>query len=547
MNQSLSLELLKQCHQLGIRHFIVCAGSRNAPLLAELAASENIVVENFFEERSAAFYALGLSKKLNAPVAVLTTSGTAAAELFPALIEAYYSGVPLLALTADLPSAFHNSGAPQCIEQKNIFGLYVQECQDAETPENIQLNRWTRQGPFHVNLRFAEPLIPIAPRGWVFSSIKSNPPQIDPKTPPPIPSEVQSLLKNFHKNARHPIVILGGLDPEERFFVKKLCLSLNLPIYAEAHSGLREDKELAPLILRSGEKILQIGLCESVLRMGSVPTLRFWRDLEGIHKNLPVYSLSSKRFSGLSRESSFAQMNFSNYSHSTLKIPTMGPTNPLLDFDRWYLDIKLEMFSEYPQCESALIHRLSRKLQPQSRIFLGNSLAIRHWDFAADFKDKGFEIFANRGANGIDGELSTFLGLADPKHFNHAIVGDLTALYDLSAPWAVRNTKDLPFVIYVINNFGGRIFSDLKHYQDHLATDKRESWVENTHQLNFQNWAQLWNLGYEKWESIPSFDVAAKQSVVEINPNPQDERDFKKALKDSWAGAATKIALSQKM
>lgn len=535
MNADLSQEFLKQCNALGVRNFIVCAGSRNSPLVLELLASKNIHVENFFEERSAAFYALGVAKRLHAPVAVVTTSGTAAAELFPALIEAHYSALPLLAVTADLPHAFALSGAPQSIEQKNLYGSYVEHCWDATEPADLRIEKWTQQGPLHVNLRFREPLVPERIRGLDFSC--SHKPFVAPKVE--TSSETEKLLQRFHQEARSPVVILGGLKPHERNTVKELCLKLQLPIYAEAHSGLREDPDLAPYLLRSGENILRLGLTQSVLRLGSVPTLRFWRDLETQYRDLPVFSMSSQPFPGLTR-GHFVQSNFSTLPVE--KSIRIGASNALLTFDQWYQEMKLELFAAYPRSEAALVHKLSRKLQPHTNLFLGNSLAIRHWDFAADFKPKSFNIHSNRGANGIDGELSTFFGTCKANCNNAALVGDLTALYDLTAPWALRKRRDCPYTLFILNNFGGKIFSGLKHFQEQLTVETREDMIENSHDLSFESWAQFWNLGYERWNDIPSFDVAAKQGIVEINPDLQADREFKKSFEAAWQDAAIKIA-----
>jgi 2-succinyl-5-enolpyruvyl-6-hydroxy-3-cyclohexene-1-carboxylate synthase len=132
----------------GAREVCVCAGSRNSPLLAVLGASE-LRLFSFFDERSAAFFAVGRSKLHGAPVAVVTTSGTAVAELLPATIEAYYSGIPLILISADRPARFRGTGAPQSIEQVGLFGAYA----------STSLDSWTRTAPLHLNVEFDEPLL----------------------------------------------------------------------------------------------------------------------------------------------------------------------------------------------------------------------------------------------------------------------------------------------------------------------------------------------------------------------------------------------------
>jgi 2-succinyl-5-enolpyruvyl-6-hydroxy-3-cyclohexene-1-carboxylate synthase len=141
--------LIETVRSEGVTTFSVCAGSRNSPLLAVLGGSSGVEVLSFVDERSAAFFAIGRSKRDGRPAAVVTTSGTAVAELLPATIEAYYASIPLVLITADRPARYRGTGAPQCIEQDGIFGLYA-----ATT-----LDRWSRRAPLHLNVEFDEPLI----------------------------------------------------------------------------------------------------------------------------------------------------------------------------------------------------------------------------------------------------------------------------------------------------------------------------------------------------------------------------------------------------
>ena len=144
-NIATARRIIERVRAAGVTDFCVCGGSRNAPLIAVVSGN----VYTFVDERSAAFFALGRIKRDEHPVAVITTSGTAAAELLAATIEAYYSGAPLVLITADRPARFRGTGAPQAIEQLGLFGLY------AET----DFDRWKRRAPLHINVEFDEPLI----------------------------------------------------------------------------------------------------------------------------------------------------------------------------------------------------------------------------------------------------------------------------------------------------------------------------------------------------------------------------------------------------
>ncbi len=145
-NIAAARELIARARSLGVEEFVVCGGSRNAPLIVALAEARTY---SFVDERSAAFFALGRSKRDDKPVAVVTTSGTAVAELLPATVEAYYSGTPLVLITADRPARFRGTGAPQTIEQVGIFGSYAATA----------IEKWSRRQPLHLNVEFDEPLI----------------------------------------------------------------------------------------------------------------------------------------------------------------------------------------------------------------------------------------------------------------------------------------------------------------------------------------------------------------------------------------------------
>lgn len=152
-NIEIARRVIELARAFGAAEFCICGGSRNSPLVAVLAATTDLRLFTFFDERAAAFFALGRIKQTGKPVAVVTTSGTAVAELLPATIEAYYESAPLILITADRPRRFRGTGAPQAIEQEGIFGVYA--------ARNATV--WGRVGPIHLNIEFDEPLIDIVP------------------------------------------------------------------------------------------------------------------------------------------------------------------------------------------------------------------------------------------------------------------------------------------------------------------------------------------------------------------------------------------------
>lgn len=158
MNKNLATSVLDQLYQLDVRDIVICPAGRNAPLVAALDNTSRFRCYYWYEERSAAFFALGKAKVQQRPAAVITTSGTAVGNLLPAAMEAYYSGIPLLMVTADRPRRFRGSGAPQTAEQVNIFGRYALEELDLEAGETCDLSNWNKTGAAHLNVCFEEPL-----------------------------------------------------------------------------------------------------------------------------------------------------------------------------------------------------------------------------------------------------------------------------------------------------------------------------------------------------------------------------------------------------
>ncbi len=493
-NVGRAMELIRQARQNGVEEFCVCAGSRNSPLLAVLGASDARVF-SFVDERAAAFFALGRVKHHGNPVAVVTTSGTAVAELLPATIEAYYASLPLMLITADRPAAYRGTGAPQSIEQEAIFGPYAHGA----------IEGWNRTSPVHINIEFMDPLIDEEVAGWC-SDVRSRP-----------PSACESARRdtNPQPSYKHPLVIIGGLSAEHRDRVREFALQLNAPVYAEPLSGLREDSVLAELLITSGERMIERGRFDGVIRIGNVPALRFWRDLEDAHRALPVVHYSSSRFTGLSRGGEMKSID---------DLPKASPRERDEVFfarDRQQAATFQSVLDAEPESELAMVRDLSRDLTHGTRVYLGNSLPIREWDLVASREPRGYAMEANRGANGIDGQVSTFLGWCAPGE-NVALLGDLTALYDLNALWIVPQLhEEITFRIVVINNRGGRIFSRVRSMKN---IDRRL--IENEHSLSFESWPAMFGLSYNNRD--------ASRSIIELAPEAEASQRVWERYDELW-------------
>jgi 2-succinyl-5-enolpyruvyl-6-hydroxy-3-cyclohexene-1-carboxylate synthase len=291
-----------------------------------------------------------------------------------------------------------------------------------------------------------------------------------------------------------PVVILGGLAADDRPRVRNFVLRLGAPVYAEPLSGLREDPAIAHLAVTAGERMIARAKPDSVIRVGNVPTLRFWRDLDESRRELPVVSYSRLPFAGLSR----------GEVKPLDDLPEMSAPWPATD-NRPLTTAINRILDDEPQSELAMIRELSRTIPHGSRVYLGNSLPIREWDLVATREPRGFTYEANRGANGIDGQLSTFFGQCERGRENVCVVGDLTAIYDSNAPWIVPQLGGVAFRIVIINNGGGRIFERVASL---ARIDK--SLIINVHDFGFDAWARMWRIEDRVTELRPDAAASAR-------------------------------------
>jgi 2-succinyl-5-enolpyruvyl-6-hydroxy-3-cyclohexene-1-carboxylate synthase len=502
-NFDLSLHVFAFLKQAGVENLVVCAGARNAPLVLALQ-SQNFKIFNYFEERSAAFFALGLIKATRKPVAVLTTSGTAVAELLPAAIEATYQDLPLILVTADRPKAYRRTGAPQTIEQVGIFSSYVEKVYDLDVHTTDFQFDWSFKKPIQLNVSYDEPLIDK-------QSIGSATINLVKLTP-------VNTTYIIRESFAYPLIIVGELSAEDVGVVVDFIVKTKAPVYAESLSQIREIPQIKTYLIHSDQivrPIFNLKICESVIRIGGVPTLRFWRDLEAEHKNLPVANFTETSYSGLSRPT-----NMSPIKSLTNAAAEEFPINKLLQIKQ--IDSHLEqdketLLSKYPLGEQNFTKKLST-LVKDDPIYLGNSLPIRNWDQFA--KCESSKLNANRGANGIDGQISTYLGWSETEKLSYCYVGDLTAMYDLASLGLKPQLNSHKRNIIILNNFGGQIFSRVFKNNDFI----------NAHQTQFLHWAQMfgWNyLPITKIEELASIkNLNQIYNIIEIRPNLKQTEDF---------------------
>lgn len=347
-------------------------------------------------------------------------------------------------------------------------------------------------------------------------------------------------LDRFLKKAKYPLVVISTLPSQARSAVVDFVHRLNMPVYVEGISGLREDPRLRQRSITYISDLWKNAAAggypiDGILRIGGVPTFRPWRDLEDKQDTIAVCSISHLPFTGL--------------SGGDVEYGPLEKLLPAMDFkilhepctatewiarDQACESLLCDLFVEEPMAETSLVHFLSKQIPQKSVVYIGNSLPIREWDLAAERQDKEWDLFASRGVNGIDGQISTFLGLCMPDRENWGIVGDLTALYDMAGPWIMKQLQLNPINLVVINNGGGQIFS--------LMFPNHKEFL-NEHALSFGPLAEFWGMEYERWTKVPeSISTPAKHRIIEMIPDPEaTERFWKKyqtlfQLTSSYAG-----------
>ncbi|MEG4492530.1 2-succinyl-5-enolpyruvyl-6-hydroxy-3-cyclohexene-1-carboxylic-acid synthase [Microcoleus sp. D3_18_C4] len=543
--------LAETLQRLGLTTAVICPGSRSAPLTIAFAQNKKIETIPILDERSASFFALGIAKKSYLPTALICTSGTAAANFYPAIIEARESRIPLLIFTADRPPELRDCHAGQAIDQVKIYGNYPNWQGELAIPSASRgmldylrqtiVYAWERSqfptpGPVHLNIPFRDPLVPVPDVAVEALETEFNPEDFfaglepifaressTPPSPPLLRGGEESTMQQWQKCSKG-IIIAGVAQPQfaEKYCsaIGKISKSLNWPVLAEGLSPVRNYAQLNPhlistydLILRNRELADKL-TPEIAIQIGDLPTskeLRNWLDktqpkryiidpshhnfdpLHGktIHLRTSPENLATNLATiltlvpplikgGLGGERAPATTAISpqipplNKDESTLVPPLSkgglggvqtSPSNEYLQLwrnteiqVRQTIDKKISAINNI--IEPKVSWLLSQILPPATPIFIANSMPVRDVEFF--WKPNNLEIkpFFNRGANGIDGTLSTALGVAHRNQSSIMLTGDLTLLHDTNG-FLIKNKFVGHLTIILINNNGGGIFEML--------------------------------------------------------------------------------------
>jgi len=477
--------LVDEFVRAGITDAVVSPGSRSTPMALALAADARLDLHVHHDERAAAFVALGLGLASGRPAIVLTTSGTAAVELHPAIVEAHHAKVPLLAITADRPPELQNVGAPQTIDQTRLFGNAVRAFHDPGVPSIDMRDRWRSvaaqavldtlgapHGPVHLNLAFREPLVGTADA--LPTARPGGGPWHGRSGPRPDATAVDAgAVADAVQGRRGVIIAGGGIDLPEA--VHALAIALHWPVIADPRSGCRLTR---PATISHFDAILRVpeqaALLEPevILRLGSLPASKVLAQWLAASSAWQLgIETDGTRFDPDHVLSSLIAVEPSAFCMRLIGELDLdrssAPPPPDEWYDRWTAadaeaasTIRATLAEHREPNEPAIARDVVASMPAGSHLVVSSSMPIRDVEWYAAPRE-GLTIHANRGANGIDGVISTAVGVALVTNAPTAVlVGDIAFLHDSNALLGVTG-RGIDLVVVVIDNDGGGIFSFL--------------------------------------------------------------------------------------
>ncbi|WLI77830.1 2-succinyl-5-enolpyruvyl-6-hydroxy-3-cyclohexene-1-carboxylic-acid synthase [Kosakonia sp. H02] len=535
-NRRWAAVILEALTRHGVRHVCIAPGSRSTPLTLAAAENRAFIHHTHFDERGLGHLALGLAKASNEPVAVIVTSGTAVANLYPALIEAGLTGEKLVLLTADRPPELIDCGANQAIRQPGMFASHPTESIALPRPSQDIPARWLvstidnllgalRGGAVHINCPFAEPLYgEMDDTGLAWQQALGDWWQDDkPWLHVPTPLNGEKQRDWFFWRQKRGVVVAGRMSAAEGQKLAEWAKMLGWPLIGDALSQTGQPLPCADLWLGNSQAVEELNQAHIVLQFGSSLTgkrLLQWQATCAPQEYWLIDNLTGRldpaQHRGRRLVSSVADWLAQHPAEP--RAPWYGAI-PALSAQAWEkVRMQRDIFGE-----AQLAHRITEYLPEQGQLFLGNSLVVRLVDALAQLP-VGYPVYSNRGASGIDGLLSTAAGVqratARPTL---AIVGDLSALYDLNALALLRQAS-APFVLLVVNNNGGQIFSLLP-----TPPAEREQFYLMPQNVHFDHAAAMFDLAYhrpENWDELEQALTGAWHkpgaTVIELVVNDTD-------------------------
>ncbi|MEE9442057.1 MAG: 2-succinyl-5-enolpyruvyl-6-hydroxy-3-cyclohexene-1-carboxylic-acid synthase [candidate division Zixibacteria bacterium] len=524
----------------GVELFIISPGSRSAPLVTASSEHPNVSTKIIIDERAAAYFAVGYARSFGRAAGLICTSGTAAANYFPAIIEAYQSRLPLFVLTADRPEELQGRGANQTINQFDLYGEYACSvtfpAPDASFNAEETLNKldnaikktWDKSntiaGPVHLNLRFREPLAPVVEKfdedklchqtdNWYQEKLR-NESVIENDNQVGI-DDAQLLIEG----CRNGLIIAG---PETRHrkatSIGKLSQKLRWPIITDILSQFRfTSQEIAGYPVGLYDLYIDIDNLteklkpEGIIQVGGLPTSKRLNQFLNLIKGIPIIKIQS-------HDNIIDPDHIHTHTIHLQEDEAMRQLDSLLQpneektfLDRW---LRLEYLcrtglEEYARgdClnEITIYKEISDLIPARDALFLSSSMPVRDADSFVPVTRKGVTVGCNRGVSGIDGVISSACGFA--KGCNRPttlIIGDLACMHDLTSLKIISESAN-PVIVIIINNNGGGIFHFLPIAEYDEIFEKYFAAPQN---ISFESTAGMYGLPYYNPKSITEFGSA---------------------------------------
>ncbi|MBN9392702.1 MAG: 2-succinyl-5-enolpyruvyl-6-hydroxy-3-cyclohexene-1-carboxylic-acid synthase [Chloroflexi bacterium] len=540
----------------GVQDVVVCPGSRSTPFAYGFAGNPGLKLWMEYDERSAGFFALGLAKSTRQAVALVCTSGTAAANFMPAVVEAKQGRVPLIILTADRPAELRDNGAPQAIDQLKLYGSYAKWFAEMPLPEaSNQMLRFARTqagravgiaqaapaGPVHLNQPFREPLTPAPIAGQPLPPESQRDPVAWEGRPNGQPyveliqasrrlqtGEVSHLARTFESIEKGLIIVGPQDDPTMAPAVAALAQRLGYPVLADPLSGLRAGPHDQDYFIPNYDAFLRDTRFttgaefepEVVIRFGAMPTAKPLLLFLNRFPDLPQYVVDGG--DGWNEPTQLAQFIYHAdpvlFSYDL--VTTLPAKTEKTAWLRAWLDcahITAETLNTalrgLPELfEGRVLAAMADLLPNNATLFVGNSMPVRDLDSFFPNSPKNIRLLCNRGANGIDGVVSTALGVAASQPGPLVLViGDLSTYHDLNGLLAAKLHR-LNATIVILNNDGGGIFSFLSQAS---YPHNFEQLFGTPHGLDFKPVTEMYGARFSRVEDWPGFEAAMQTALKE--------------------------------
>ena len=517
MSESTTLArvIVRQILESGITDVVLSPGSRNAPLSIAFYEAQQRGLINLhvkIDERGAAFFALGLTKSTGRAVPIICTSGTAVANYHPAVLEASHTNLPLLVLTADRPASLRKTGANQTTEQARIFGRairYFADISGSVYPMELPFNS-LQSGPVHLNIQFDEPLIGDADEIWLDDLTIKPPTVFDRKSP-----------GTLHTKSTRGLLVIGhdraGLTQES---VRAFAENLGWPVIAEDPLSFESAISHASIFLTSTKTRSEVKP-DTVIVIGRTTLSRSINTLIYTARKTIVID---PRMATVDSDR-VADQKF-------LAIPTLQV--PAADIDwlatwRKLAERSAKVIADLDQWSEELFAReFAKQIPSGSALFIASSRPIRDLEGFATPRD-GISVYANRGLAGIDGNISTALGIASGSNQTYAVIGDLAFLHDVSA---LSHSSEAKLRLFVVDNNGGGIFSTLPQagvggFETIFGTphDRDIAAIASSFGVKTSTISSLKELSYNFTKPVTGFEIV----VVKV-PTREENAEFLKTI-----------------